>query len=52
MPDTDKTLIHDQLKTSMDRMNAVRVRKETERAAESQQETEPRQPYAVDLSRR
>lgn len=48
----DKTLIQEQLKTSTQRMVAVRLRKETERVAQAQQEAEPRQPPAVDLSRR
>lgn len=47
-----KTELLEQLKTSADNMQKIRKRKETERASESQQESEPRTPAQVDLTTR
>ena len=47
-----KSVIAKQLDESAQRMQKVRERKEKDRVSESFQETEPRQPQPVDLTRR
>ena len=46
-----KTEFVEQLKTSAENMQRARKRKESERAIESQQESEPRQPPAIDVTK-